>query len=116
MKTLITGADGMVARAVAACCHSAGDRVFALARAEMDITNLRSVTKAVTTLSPDVIINCAAYTDVDGAELNPDASHAANADGVENLAIACKAISAGFVTISTDYVFDGTNAGFYTQR
>lgn len=116
MKVLITGANGMVARATAKYCSSIGDEVIALTRADMDIADIGSVRAAMSRHRPDSVINCAAYTNVDGAESEPEKSFAANVTGVENLAIACKEFDSGFVTISTDYVFDGTNTGFYTQR
>ncbi len=106
----------MVARATAEHCRAIGDDVFACTREEMDIADRRAVSEIVGRIRPDAVINCAAFTDVDGAESNEAASFAANADGVENLALACRENAAGFVTISTDYVFDGANAGFYTQR
>jgi dTDP-4-dehydrorhamnose reductase len=62
------------------------------------------------------VINCAAFTDVDGAETRVKESYHANSIGVENLALASKQIDAGFLTISTDFVFDGANEDFYTQR
>ena len=64
----------------------------------------------------EAVLNCAAFTDVDGAETNVEKCYEANALGVENLALASKEIDCRFVTISTDYIFDGLNAGFYTQR
>ena len=64
-------------------------------------------------MRPDAVINCAAYTDVDGAESEPELLRAANATGVENLGARLPNNSiARFVTISTDYVFDGANDGF----
>lgn len=116
MKILITGANGMVARATAAYCRSVGDEVFALARGEMDIADIRSVRSAVYEIRPDAIINCAAYTNVDGAEAEPQAAYLANVLGVENLALAACEVDSRFVMISTDYVFDGAKTGFYTQR
>lgn len=116
MRILITGANGMVARAAAEHCRSLGDEVTALSRAEMDISNIRSIHAALTDLHPDAIINCAAYTNVDGAEANPQAAYAANVLGVKNLALCADEADARFVTISTDYVFDGAKCGFYTQR
>jgi dTDP-4-dehydrorhamnose reductase len=62
------------------------------------------------------VLNCAAYTDVDGAESNPEAARLANTLGVENLAASSKSVGSRFVTISTDYVFDGENSGFYTEE
>ena len=67
-------------------------------------------------IRPDALLNCAAYTNVDGAETDKQIAYDANATGVENLATVCKEIDARFVTISTDYVFDGTKTDFYTQR
>jgi dTDP-4-dehydrorhamnose reductase len=116
MKVIVTGARGMVARAAAGYCRSIGDDVTALSRAELDIADSKAVNETLARIKPQAVINCAAYTDVDGAEANEAACYAANADGVENLAIACRQIDCGFVTISTDYVFDGSKSGFYTQR
>lgn len=116
MKILITGANGMVARAAVEHCRSIGDEVFAFTRAEFDIDNWEAVEKKVRNVKPDAVINCAAYTDVDGAETDSVAAYGANADGVENLAYSCRNHDAVFVTISTDYVFDGEFDGFYTQR
>lgn len=115
MRILITGANGMVARATAAHCRSLGDEVFAYTRQEMDISNTDAVDKIYAETKPEAVINCAAYTDVDGAESNVEGCYAANAYGVENLAAAAKKHGAVFVTISTDYVFDGENFGFYTE-
>lgn len=116
MKILITGARGMVARATAEYCRSTGDEVTALARNEMDIADLDSVRATVSNIRPDAIINCAAYTNVDGAESEPESAFAANVTGPKNLAAASLEFGCGLVTISTDYVFDGTFDGFYTQR
>jgi dTDP-4-dehydrorhamnose reductase len=116
MKILITGANGMVARAAAEYCRRLGDEVFALSHAELDIASCDIVHKTVRSIGPDAVLNCAAYTNVDGAETDTQLAYDANATGVENLAAVCKEIDSRFVTISTDYVFDGTKSGFYTQR
>jgi dTDP-4-dehydrorhamnose reductase len=116
MKILITGANGMLARAATEYCRLLGDEVAALSRTELDISDRDSVFSFLQELKPEYVLNCAAYTDVDGAEANKTLAYAANAEGVNNLALACKAISAGFITVSTDYVFNGENFGFYTQR
>jgi dTDP-4-dehydrorhamnose reductase len=116
MKILITGANGMLARAAIEYCRSIGDEVVALTRADLDISDHDEVFASIGVARPDAVLNCAAYTDVDGAETDRDSSYHANADGPENLALACKDVDAAFVTVSTDYVFDGLKTGFYTQR
>ena len=116
MRILVTGANGMVARATDKHCRQIGDTVTALGRDRLDISDRDQVLEVVSSGSFDAILNCAAYTDVDGAETNRDKCYGANAVGVENLALAAKESGAVFVTISTDFVFDGTNSGFYTQR
>lgn len=106
----------MVARALIDYCARAGDSVTAYARQQLDISDRNAVFDALEREMPDAVINCAAYTNVDGAESNLDACRAANVFGAENLALGAKKIDCAFVTISTDYVFDGTKSGFYTQR
>jgi len=116
MKILITGANGMVAKAAIGYCQSIGDEVVALTRQELDIADAEQVEAAFLRERFEAVINCAAYTDVDGAETNQETCYRANAVGVENLALASKKIDARFITISTDYVFDGAKRDFYTQR
>lgn len=106
----------MVAQAAAEHCRSIGDEVVALTRAELDISDHNSVMARIGEFSPDAVLNCAAYTDVDGAETDQQSPYDANATGVENLAEACMLADSRFVTISTDYVFDGEKAGYYTQH
>ena len=115
MRVLVTGAGGMVGRAVSEHCKSRGDEVFACDHRALDITSAGRVSEEVARIKPDTVINCAAWTDVDGCERDPERSQAANAQGPENLAQACRQGNVGFVTISTDYVFDGEKDGFYTQ-
>ena len=116
MKIIVTGANGMVARAAMEHCRENGDVTAGYTREELDIGDAASVFRTLESVQPDAVLNCAAYTNVDGAESDPDASERANSVGVENLAAACRLVDSRFVTISTDYVFDGQNTGFYTQR
>jgi len=116
VRVLITGAGGMVGRALAAHCAARGDEVFAHERATLDITKPEEVRAIFERERPDTIINCAAWTDVDGCELNPERAVLVNAEAVEILAAHSRLVGASFVTISTDYVFDGDKDGFYTQR
>ena len=117
MRVLITGAAGMVGRALAEHCRSLGDEVVALDREGLDVTDERGTRGAFSRLRPDTVINCAAWTDVDGCELDPQRAFLVNSQGVEVLATAARLAGASFVQISTDYVFDGRKEeGFYTQR
>jgi dTDP-4-dehydrorhamnose reductase len=116
MKVLITGANGMVAKATIKYCQSIGDEVMAKTRQELDVSNQMEVISLFGAEKFDAVLNCAAYTNVDGAETNEEANFMANVIGVENLALASKQIESAFVTISTDYVFDGRKDDFYTQR
>ena len=106
----------MVAKATIDYCREIGDEVVGLTRQELDISDRQVVREVFEREKFNAVINCAAYTNVDGAETNREVCYEANAVGVENLALAAKHIDAAFVTISTDYVFDGANKGFYTQH
>jgi dTDP-4-dehydrorhamnose reductase len=116
LKVLVTGAAGMVGRAVCEFCRASGDSVLAYDHHSLDIANANGVFRILHASKPDVVINCAAWTDVDGCERDEERAFAANAQGPENLARASYEINSVFVTISTDYVFDGTKEGFYTER
>lgn len=106
----------MVGQALKNHCEAAGDEVFAYDHQALDIANQELVKSTLLSVKPEAVINCAAWTDVDGCELDPQRSQAANATGPANLAKASRLVDAAFVTISTDYVFDGQKEGFYTQR
>lgn len=116
MRVLIAGAGGLVGSETTTHCREIGDEVFALTRENLDIANSNQVFEILEREKPDSVINCAAWTDVDGCEIDDAKNLAANAEGVKNLALACKKIGASLVTISTDYVFDGAKTNFYTQR
>ena len=116
MRVLISGAGGMVGQAVQEYCRASGDLVIPYDHQSLDISDSDRVHETLRRDQPEFIINCAAWTDVDGCEHDRDRAFAANAEGPENLAQASREISAGLITISTDYVFDGKKDGFYTQR
>lgn len=116
MKVLITGAGGLVGQALQEHCARSGDEVLAYLREALDITDAVAVNRCVLQQAPDAVINCAAWTDVDGCETDSYKAYAVNATGPENLAQASRKAQAAFITISTDYVFDGTKEGPYTQR
>lgn len=113
MKVLVTGAAGMLGRDMVAEFQRRGHDAIALDRARLDITDLRAVREAIGSLKPDLVVNCAAYTDVDRAESEPELAMAVNGLGPRNLALVCEAQGAALMHISTDYVFDGEKAGPY---
>ncbi len=107
MKVLVTGAGGMLGHEVVRAAEAAGDDVLALARGDLDVTDERAVAAALSDEPLDAVINCAAWTDVDGAESDPDGADAVNALGAEHIAQAAAHVGARLVHVSTDYVFDG---------
>ena len=106
----------MVGRAVSDYCRSLGDLVFSYDHRGLDISDPDRVRTTLQHDRPEVVINCAAWTDVDGCELDRDRAFSVNAAGPENLAGISREIDAVLITISTDYVFAGKKDGFYTQR
>ena len=116
MKVLITGANGQVGYELVRQAESNGIDYCAFTRAELDITDSQAVEQAISNCKPDIIINAAAYTAVDKAEDEPELAFAVNRDGAENLAKACKSADIPMIHISTDYVFDGTKEGAYTEE
>jgi len=116
LKVMVTGAGGLVGRAVVSHSTNQGERVIALDHGGLDISDESKVDRVFDRERPDVVINCGAWTDVDGCELDPERAQNINARGPELLALACRRVGALLITISTDYVFDGEKDGFYTQR
>lgn len=108
MRVLITGAGGQLGLDLAQRCVAAGDEVHAADRQHLDVCSRSDVLGAVTSLSPDVVVNCAAWTAVDECEGDPDRALAVNGTSVRWLAEACRRTGSHLVQLSTDYVFDGT--------
>jgi dTDP-4-dehydrorhamnose reductase len=94
---------------------ASGWHAVAFAHAELDITDRDSVRRASEQVRPDLILNCAATADVDRCERDPDWAYAVNEQGARHLAETAHDSGAEVVHVSTDYVFDGAKAGFYTQ-
>ena len=115
MRVLVTGAGGQLGRTVARVFAAEHD-VAALERAELDLTDDVAVRAAVAEARPRVIVNCAAYNAVDGAEDDPVTALAVNAFGVRSLAGAAAAIDATLVHYGTDFVFDGTAGEPYREE
>jgi len=109
MNWLVTGGSGQLGIAVSEELEARGFVFTALGSKDLDITNQKLVTSLIEQSTPSVIINCAAWTDVDGAESNEVAASRVNADGPQSLALAAAKNSARFIHISTDYVFSGVS-------
>ena len=105
---LVTGAAGQLGRDVVVAAESAERRVVGLDRAGLDLGDAAAIERVVASIRPRAVINCAAYTAVDACETNEEQAHLVNEGGVRNLAVACEAVGAHLVHVSTDYVFDGT--------
>ena len=115
MRVLITGAGGQLGREFQKRLASGRYELFAPPEDLLDITDSRAVKEAFAGSCPDVVINCAAYNDVDGAEGNYEMAYKVNALGPKILAAACRVQKALFVHYSSDYVFDGRKEGLYTE-
>jgi dTDP-4-dehydrorhamnose reductase len=107
MTWLITGGAGQLGLALQAELTSQRINYVATNSSQLDITNPLLVAELVDSIKPEVIINAAAWTDVDGAEINEFAAFQVNAIGPQNLAISAKKVGARLVQVSTDYVFSG---------
>lgn len=103
MNALVFGAQGQLGVEIVRIVGTEA----ALSRQDVSITDAAAVESVIAERKPDVVFNCAAYNAVDRAESEPEAAHAANADGPRNLALACARHGALFVHFSTNFVFDG---------
>jgi dTDP-4-dehydrorhamnose reductase len=112
MRLLITGAAGMLGRDVAAAAGRSGHDVVALTRAQLDIADRTAVQNAIADVRPDAVVNCAAWTDVDGAEADEPGATRINGDGAGHLAEAAPYL----VHVSSDYVFDGHGTEPYREE
>jgi dTDP-4-dehydrorhamnose reductase len=115
MRLLVTGAQGMLGRAVVAGARDRGHQAQALGRQELDVTDADAVTATMAAARPEAVVNCAAWTDVDGAESAPEAARVTNGDGAGNVARAASAVGAVTVQVSTDYVFAGDGSRPYVE-
>jgi dTDP-4-dehydrorhamnose reductase len=113
-RVLITGADGMLGTELLPALREQHE-VVGVDIGELDITDWEATRAFVSEAAPDCVINCAAYTDVDGAESQRESAFAVNAVGAGNVARACAAAGAYLIHLSTDYVFDGTKSGAYLE-
>ena len=113
LRVLITGAGGMVGREVVEAMY--GHDVIGLDRATLDVTSRDAVLGAITSTHPDAIVHCAAMTAVDACETERDRAFLVNALAVRFVMEAARRAGSYLVTLSTDYVFDGTQAEPYHE-
>lgn len=114
MQVLIIGANGMLGRALQKQFEA--DQVVAWDRNELDITNREQVLEHLPVCGPDLVINSAAYTDVEKAEEEEDLANKVNGDAVGYLAEVCAKLDIPLVHISTDYVFSGDKEEGYAEN
>ena len=107
MKVLITGSNGMLGHDLIEVLKDKHELILTTSKT-LDVTDRDKTIEIIKENNPDIVINSAAYTDVDGCEINRDLAYAVNGEGVRNLSLACRQADCPLVHISTDYVFDGT--------
>jgi dTDP-4-dehydrorhamnose reductase len=112
---LITGGSGQLAVELSAMLRAKEIVSFALSKKDLDITNRTEVRRVIEDLNPDVVINTAAFTNVDGAESEEELATLINGFGVKNLAEVCNMRKIKMVQVSTDYVFSGDSASPYEE-
>lgn len=114
MKILITGCRGMLAHDLIDVLRSEHELLL-FDEFSLDITDAQNVSRTLADACPDAVINCAAFTNVDGCETEKEVAFAVNAAGAGNLAEACREAGSVLYQISTDFVFDGSKRTPYTE-
>ncbi|UCE26379.1 MAG: dTDP-4-dehydrorhamnose reductase [Candidatus Coatesbacteria bacterium] len=117
MRVLVVGHKGMLGRAVIDESANADyEEIIGVDLEEIDITDPDRAMSAVTYVEPTAVVNCAAYTDVDGCETETELAFLVNGEGPGNLAVACREAGARLVHVSTDFVFDGGKGEPYVEE
>ncbi len=109
MRALVTGAGGMLARALVPALERAGHEVVAPPEAECDVTDFEALLRVADRARPDWVFHLAAFTKVDDCESAPERAHLVNGLGARNAALAAAEVGAAVLAVSTDYVFGGVN-------
>jgi dTDP-4-dehydrorhamnose reductase len=115
LKVLITGGGGMLGRDVAVAARDVGHEPVVLTRAELDISDREAVEQAFIEHYPGAVVNCAAWTNVDGAEEHLDEASDVNGRAAGHVAAAAAAVGASVIYPSSDYVFDGSKEEGYVE-
>lgn len=126
LRIVLTGASGMLGGDLWFALQNAGQEVYAVGRHlpafiekkywhNLDLTDAEQTYQTITQINPDVVVHSAAYSDVDGAESNPEEAFRNNALATRNLAVACQRFDTVILYISTDYVFSGDKGGPYYE-
>jgi dTDP-4-dehydrorhamnose reductase len=115
VKILVTGAAGMLGSDVVRAAEFVNHQVVGLSHADLDVADRLAVERRMLEERPDAVINCAAYTDVDGAEDDLEGAMDINAEAAANVSVAANEISAKVLYPSTDYVFDGSKSEPYLE-
>lgn len=116
MRVFITGAGGQLGKELEKTFRAAGHQVFPFTREQLDITNRQEIMNQMQLTSPDIVINAAAYTNVDQCEIEAEKAFLVNGLGPYYLAIEAKKINASFFHVSTDYIFSGEKASPYNEH
>lgn len=113
MRVLLTGAGGQLGLELQKILPQEGHELTAFTHRELDISDAKTLRRTLADYGPDLVINAAAYTDVDGCEENLHLAYNANALGPRNLALFCERVGCELLHVSTNYVFDGGSESPY---
>lgn len=115
MRVLILGGTGQLGRSLLETSWPEGTELSSPTRNDVDVTKANSLENCLRDFKPDYVINATAWTDVPGAESNPEGAMLLNAEAAKNMALLCKEFSATLIHFSTDYVFDGRSSVPYRE-
>ena len=116
MKVLVTGVNGQLGYDVVKELDKRGHQAVGVDRESMDLTSTQQIKECIENVNPEAIIHCAAYTAVDAAEENEELCRRVNAIATKEIAEYARLLDIPMIYISTDYVFDGTKDGEYTEE